>query len=229
MSNLITTIIGIALLAIVVTAGIYYGGQSYTQSQVSATTSKINNDLQQIGAAAQLYQSNTSNLENSLGTLTKAPSYLNNASYIPAWPSFPYVLNFKDVVQTTAAWVNATPQYLVGGGIDTSSNFINLNVAFLIVGVNTTSGNTVDQAPTSTDDPGLDVCVAYNALHPTPPGTTVYYSTVSTTPNPGKYAIPYCLYKKNNGRIVYFTGTYPNIVIDQCCGSYNNLIFAHFF
>ena len=87
MSNLIITIIGIALAAITTILGIYYGGQAYTDYQAKSYASTAIADLQQLAASAKLYftEQRGENPTFATGTwctavLQLVPNYLSNAT-----------------------------------------------------------------------------------------------------------------------------------------------------
>ena len=57
MSNLIITIISIALVAVAAIMAIFYGGVAYENAQVNAMADAIMNDSQQLLQAARLWSS----------------------------------------------------------------------------------------------------------------------------------------------------------------------------
>ena len=59
MSNLIITIISIAIIAVAAIMGIYYGGVAYENGQAQAVANSIANKAKQINAAIVLYQAQT--------------------------------------------------------------------------------------------------------------------------------------------------------------------------
>ena len=94
MSNLIITIISIALIAIAAVMGIYYGGAAYVNANAQAAANKIMSDAQQMAAAFLLYsQANngttgTPGLDDGNNDETFAflviPKYLTQLPTIPA-------------------------------------------------------------------------------------------------------------------------------------------------
>jgi hypothetical protein len=82
MANLIITIIGIALIAIVAIAGIFYGGSSFTGSQAKAWANAMANQNQQLLAAANNWSvDHGGDIFSDVGI-----GDLYNQGYLSAWP-----------------------------------------------------------------------------------------------------------------------------------------------
>lgn len=81
MSNLIITIISIALVAVAAIIGIFYGGAAFQSAQVAAQANAMIAQNQQIFAAAQTYSLNNG------GSVNVIPMCaLINGNYLSSWP-----------------------------------------------------------------------------------------------------------------------------------------------
>ncbi len=78
MSNLIITIISIALTAIVALLGVYYGGTAFSNYQIKSTALRMISDAEQIAGAWQAYNANA-------GRAKGLPSALNSGNEFQRW------------------------------------------------------------------------------------------------------------------------------------------------
>ncbi len=92
MSNLIITIISIAIVGIAAAMGIYYGGVAYENAQINATANAIMNEAQQILNAERLWSTNNNQPDISgmgtAGASGTGMSMLVSSKVLSTWPSF---------------------------------------------------------------------------------------------------------------------------------------------
>ena len=91
MSNLIITIISIALVAVAALMGAYYGGTAFLQGQAKAQANALINQGQQIAAAWQVYAANNGGSRNITVWSSLVPTYLQSTpvnDFEPASPVF---------------------------------------------------------------------------------------------------------------------------------------------
>ncbi len=84
MANLIITIIGIALVAITILVGAYYGGQAYNDYTINTKANTLMNELAQLSAAANLYMADHAQTlfeQGQIGTDLSSSFDTNLASY----------------------------------------------------------------------------------------------------------------------------------------------------
>ena len=90
LSNLIITIISIAIVTVAVAMGIYYGGIAYENAQINATANAIVNEAQQILQAERMWA--TDHNQPDICSLTGGMSTLVNQHYLSEWP---YISTFE--------------------------------------------------------------------------------------------------------------------------------------
>lgn len=84
MSNLIITLISIALVAAVAVAALYNGGDAFRQGSAKASSAQLINAAQQITAANLLYANNNGgSYASSLNQLTSGGTYLQSTPRVP--------------------------------------------------------------------------------------------------------------------------------------------------
>ena len=89
MANLIITIISIALVAIAVLMGAYYGGTAFSNGAISSQASQMISGADQIASAWQLYavdhggQHNLADWNNASGSTSLVPQYLSTFPVLP--------------------------------------------------------------------------------------------------------------------------------------------------
>lgn len=85
MFSLIITIIAIALVAALVLATVYYGGNALNKSSDSANSAEVLNKGNQIQGAFELYRADHGHLP--VGTADEIKSVLISSEYLKSWPS----------------------------------------------------------------------------------------------------------------------------------------------
>lgn len=117
MSNLIITIISIALVAVAALVGVYYGGQAFHSSQAKGRANALVSQVQQYLAAANLYL-----LDNNLEDISYAkPCSLMNSRYLQnaLMPPFFGIESGKWGCNDTTGRISPSGGYAVWGGIAT--------------------------------------------------------------------------------------------------------------
>ena len=91
MSNLIITIISIALVAVAVVMGVYYGGAAYQDASAQAAANKMLSDVTQIAAAFQQYVSATGSTDTptNTGYGDQDFAFLVSQNYLTQQPTIP--------------------------------------------------------------------------------------------------------------------------------------------
>ena len=126
MNNLITTIIGIALTAVLMLAGAYYGGQAYQNAQINAVANSIMNEAQQILYAERMWSTNNNQPDISgmgtAGASGTGMSMLVNQKELSEWPSLAgnsiaYAIGLTN--PGPQPWISALSEY---GTVATGSN-----------------------------------------------------------------------------------------------------------
>ena len=112
MTNLIVTIISIALIAIAAVMGIYYGGVAYGNAQVNAIASTIMNDATQLLVAERLWATNHNcpdiSCMGTAGTSGTGISALINDKELSTWPSLGgFVTNAAGTKGGPQPWIGA--------------------------------------------------------------------------------------------------------------------------
>lgn len=124
MFSLIITIISIALVAALALATLYYGGQSFTKSDVQAQAAKVHVQAQQVLGAAELYRADHGRWPMSLETLTQPDE--QGRVYLKAIPSGVTEIQAANFVThavaqaTKPGWVTpveAYPTYVMGSSV----------------------------------------------------------------------------------------------------------------
>ena len=156
MSNLIITIIAIALGAAVVLASMYSGGSAMTQGAAKSAATAVLNQAQQISGAATMFANDHG------GTAITATTDLVNGNYLKALPKVPTSLNKYAPVQD---WTLDTTNKLITAAADSAEICLQIEKQRDAGSVG---------VPTTNAAGGAFGC--YGAASGTSAGYTVYYA-----------------------------------------------------
>jgi len=122
-NNLIVTIIAIALTAIGLITGAYYGGVAYENAQINATANTIMNEAQQILQAERMWATNNNQPDISgmgtAGASGTGMSALVNGKELSEWPSFGGTMG----TSASPSLTNPGPQPTFGSQTVTTSTY----------------------------------------------------------------------------------------------------------
>ena len=119
MSNLIITVISIALVAVAALMGAYYGGSAFMDGQATAQANQLINTARQISSAWQLYAVNNGGSFVQPSQTCGSPMYDLIPAYLADWPSVDGLATNIQTIKITSSGSYAN--------CDADANFLQFN------------------------------------------------------------------------------------------------------